>query len=478
VEREQLTLGVRSAQVLVDREAQMDANSGSVWRRGEIARVIAGLDRVLSVPGLEPDDARRRRLLNVMLLSVGVVALLMSVALLVTVPFGRAGTRGEVLSLGVATVAALFGVAGVYALNRRVSGTLASVLFLVFLIVVTAVSDEPRQVVDGRGLFVFAIPIIAASILLRPWASYVTAGLSALVNIVIAISMLHTTPNIPAVLSFFVLATVSWLSARTLEGALVRLRVANHALRESELRLEETVEMRTRELYQAQAQLVHREGLAVLGQLADGMAHELRNPLGVISNAIYYLGIVLADADEDIREAMDTVSVGIEDAVEIVSGLSDLAHPRPAVRETVSVSALVERALMRHPVPDDVHVVSRLDVPVVFVDSGQIVEALSRMMMNAYQAMPAGGTLTLSAQVDGGGVVVSISDTGHGIAAKDLDRIFEPLYTTKARGIGLGLALARSWIEVNGGSIRAESSVGVGSTVTVTLPLWQNSGEQ
>ncbi len=192
------------------------------------------LSNIINVPTLDPEDARRRRLLNIMLLAVATGALLMLAALLIAAPMGLAGEQEEVRALGFGIALALFGVAVIYALNRYVSGELASTLFLLLMIAIAAFSDEPRQVVDGRGLLVFTIPILAASVLLRPWASLVTAGLSGLTIIAVGLGAPGHFPNVPAILSFFVLALVSWLSARSLERALQDSRVSSAALRESE----------------------------------------------------------------------------------------------------------------------------------------------------------------------------------------------------------------------------------------------------
>jgi len=192
---------------------------------------------------LDPEDARRRRLLNIMLLAAATGALLVLVALLIAARVGLAGEQEEVRALGFGIALALFGVAAIYALNRYVLGELASTLFLLLMIALAAFSDEPRQVVDGRGLLVFTIPILAASVLLRPWASLVTAGLSGLTIIAVGLGVPGYFPNVPAILAFFVLASVSWLSARSLERALEDSRVSSEALRESEEQYRQLVDL-------------------------------------------------------------------------------------------------------------------------------------------------------------------------------------------------------------------------------------------
>jgi len=262
-----------------------------------------------------------------------------------------------------------------------------------------------------------------------------------------------------------------------------RRQRTEEALREYSEKLEEMVEERTRELRETQERLIRREKLAVLGQLAGGVGHELRNPLGVISNAIYFLQMVLSDADETTKEYLDIIASEVRNSTKIVSDLLDFARTRPAEREEIAVSDLVARALEKHPPPEGVQVTTEIvsDLPAVFVDPRQMGQVLGNLVTNGYQAMPEGGQLILkTSEVSGkpprsGWVYLSIADTGCGISEKNLDKIFEPLFTTKAKGIGLGLAVSKNLVEANRGSIEVQSEVGKGSTFTVRLPHTQHA---
>ena len=245
-------------------------------------------------------------------------------------------------------------------------------------------------------------------------------------------------------------------------------------LREYSEHLEEMVEERTRELQDAQEKLVRREKLAVLGQLAGGVGHELRNPLAVISNAIYFLNLTLPDPDETTREYLEMISSEIRNAEKIVSDLLDFSRVESVEREETEVSELVAGVSVKHPPPEGVEVSTEVpsDLPSAFVDGRQMGQVLSNLLLNAYQAMPEGGCVRIAAdEIDVDDTIrIRISDTGCGISSEDLERIFEPLFTTKARGIGLGLSVSRDLLEVNGGSIEVESEEGRGSTFTVRLP--------
>jgi len=258
-----------------------------------------------------------------------------------------------------------------------------------------------------------------------------------------------------------------------LQKGITERKRAEESLKEYSERLEEMVEERTQELREAQEQLIRREKLAMLGQLAGGVGHELRNPLGVISNAVYFLKMTLPDADETTKESLEMISEEVRNSTRIISDLLDFSRTRLPDREEVAVSELVAQVLEKLSPPEGVEVITEIapDLPPVFVDSCQMGLVLDNLVTNAYQAMKEGGNLTISAQAEKGQMSLSVADTGCGIPPESLPKIFEPLFTTRARGIGLGLATSRILVEANGGSIEVESEVGKGSTFTVRLPI-------
>jgi signal transduction histidine kinase len=227
------------------------------------------------------------------------------------------------------------------------------------------------------------------------------------------------------------------------------------------------------ELHETQETLVRREKLVILGQLAGGVGHELRNPLGVMTNAIYYLSVVLKDAPESVREYLSILQTQVGLSEKIVGDLLDFARVKQPKTETVSVLALVEEELTRIGRLDGITVTRDFppDLPPVCVDRIQMGQVVLNLISNAQQAMDGKGgkqELTLRARADRDGVVtLDVSDTGIGIASEQLTKIFDPLYTTKARGIGLGLSVSRTLAQANGAEIRARSELGVGSTMTI-----------
>ena len=217
--------------------------------------------------------------------------------------------------------------------------------------------------------------------------------------------------------------------------------------------------------------MLFRSRLAILGQLAGGLSHELRNPLGVVKNSAYYLRMVLP-ADEAARKHLAIIEREVQTANRIVTALLDFARVSVPRRVPSDLNAMVRARLEREAVPDGVTVTAALaeDLPLVAVDSEQIVLAIGNLILNALQAMPGGGTLTVETSWTSQDVLIGVTDTGVGIAPEHVDKIFEPLFTTKARGIGLGLAVVKRLLEANGGRITVESTPGQGSRFLVRFP--------
>ncbi len=280
--------------------------------------------------------------------------------------------------------------------------------------------------------------------------------------------------------------------ARTLEvfrDNAIEKAQAEAKLKEYSEQLEDMVEERTHELQEAQEQLVRREKLAALGQLAGGVGHELRNPLGAIKNAAYFLDMALPEPEPDVRETLDILNKEVETSEKIISSLLDYARAKPPTRRKVDVNHVIQEALARITVPQNVEIVIKLDaaLPTILADPDQLAQVFGNLTLNAIQALtlpsavgtPNDGQLTIQTLAGSvgpslisspGWVSVSFSDTGVGIPAENLDKLFEPLFTTKAKGIGLGLAIVKTLVEGHEGKIEVESQVSQGSTFRVTLP--------
>lgn len=307
------------------------------------------------------------------------------------------------------------------------------------------------------------------------------------------------------VVFFYLIAYLSWFAASRLTRALQRvtgyaaeLQTANERLRASEEELKasneelrateeelrasnEELEAANEELRATQEQLIRSEKLAAIGQLAGGVGHELRNPLGAIKNAVYYIRGKISKSelpakDPRLLQFLDIMDSEINVSNKIINDLLGFSRiGRPAV-SPARIKTVVEDALSSLTIPENVEIVNKLDteLPEIAIDTDQIRQVVMNIAANAVQAMPEGGKLTIDARKRDRYLELAISDTGHGMEAQVIPKIFDPLFTTKAKGIGLGLAVCKSIVERHEGIIEVQSRVGEGTTFTVKLPFKPN----
>ena len=226
-------------------------------------------------------------------------------------------------------------------------------------------------------------------------------------------------------------------------------------------------------IQQLEQDLTSKERLAVLGELGAGVGHEIRNPLGSIKSAAYYLRMTLDNPSDEIMETITIVEKESLRIEHIVNSLLRYAHPKPPLMILVSFEEIVTEALAEISMPDDVKIVTEFDpdVPKVIADFNQLAMACRLIITNALQAMSDGGQLVISSRTEGRDwVVLSIADTGIGIPAESIEKIFEPLFTTKAQGIGLGIPIAKSLVDSHKGTISVQSEVGKGTVFSIKLP--------
>jgi signal transduction histidine kinase len=214
------------------------------------------------------------------------------------------------------------------------------------------------------------------------------------------------------------------------------------------------------------------ERMAAIGQVAGGIAHELRNPLNVIKTSVYYLLNARHPTAEKTAEHLNRIhkQVGLADGV--ITALSSFARlPLPNL-EPFDLKTMIEEALEICSLPPSINVTLSIEPndSRPLGDPAQLRIVFSNLIRNARDAMPEGGHLKITAVGDDPYVPVTVEDTGNGIAPEHLARVMEPLFTTKARGIGLGLAIARAIIEKHRGQITVDSEPGAGTTFTVKLP--------
>jgi PAS domain S-box-containing protein len=244
-------------------------------------------------------------------------------------------------------------------------------------------------------------------------------------------------------------------------------------LREYAGNLEEKVEERTRELEKTQAQLVKSERLAAIGELAGMVGHDLRNPLTGIAGATYYLKTkLLSNEDKRIHEMLKLIEHNIKYSDKIIGDLLEYSREiRLEVTETTP-QLIVQEALSAVHVPAKIKVTNNAgNKPKLKVDKDKICRVFINIIRNAFDAMPKGGTLTIESMPCENNVVFDFSDTGVGMSNETLAKIWSPLFTTKAKGMGFGLPICRRLVEAHRGRIGVKTQVGKGTKFTVTVPI-------
>lgn len=270
-------------------------------------------------------------------------------------------------------------------------------------------------------------------------------------------------------------------------GFFVLVGVCMGALAERERRERRLVEQLNRELQerqehlrQAHQQLIHSDRLATVGELAAGLAHDLRNPLAGVSAALHVLGGQFPENDSRLA-LLGEIQNQIGRMNKTLSDL--LLHARPPHPQylPLNVNEVVQQSLCFLPMASGarLEIVKHLepDLPALRADPNLLHQALLNILVNARQAMPKGGRLVVSTSVHtngpGGGetVEVAVTDTGPGIPREYLPRIFQPFFTTKTEGTGLGLAIAMRIVDQHGGRITVQSESGDGTTFRIMLPV-------
>jgi PAS domain S-box-containing protein len=231
-------------------------------------------------------------------------------------------------------------------------------------------------------------------------------------------------------------------------------------------------------LLETQEQLIRSEKLAAIGQLASGVGHELRNPLGAIKNAGFYIRRRVANTDipstePRVMEFLDIIDEEVNSANKVITdllGFSRVAKPTVA---PANIAGIIEDALRYTPVPEKIKLTKDINngLPMVMVDGEQIKQVFLNITLNAIQAMgEKGGRLDIRASDKGKFVEVEFIDTGGGIPDQIKEKIFDPLFTTKAKGVGLGLSVCKTIMERHEGDIKVKSQAGKGTTFTISLP--------
>ncbi|MFZ1702315.1 MAG: ATP-binding protein [Pyrinomonadaceae bacterium] len=237
------------------------------------------------------------------------------------------------------------------------------------------------------------------------------------------------------------------------------------------------------ELKSLNEQLIRAEKLAAMGTLAAGVSHEVNNPLASISSLVQMMRTQEGHSDET-RERLDLISTQIDRIKQVTRDMTNFARTRPAARTEVDLNETLETALRLASFDkafQELDIIKSFNsgLPTIRADEDQLQQVFLNLFLNARDAMPDGGTLSVATAVNGRGIMVEIADNGSGIPASHRQMIFDPFFTTKSagNGTGLGLAVCYAIVTAHGGQIEVANSRPAGTTFTVSLPTSTDAAE-
>jgi two-component system NtrC family sensor kinase len=255
------------------------------------------------------------------------------------------------------------------------------------------------------------------------------------------------------------------------------LKKANQKLIQWGKTLEKRVEERTKRLQEIQDSLIQSEKMASLGKIAAGVAHEINNPLtSILINT--HLTLEKTEKNANFYENLNLIAEETSRCSEIVKGLLEFSRQNPPEKNFADVNEIINLTLgiLENQVAfQNIKIIKTLgpDLPQIEIDRNKIKQVFWNLMLNAAEAMPEGGTLTIATKLSGNKKYIEIlfTDTGVGISKKNINKLFDPFYTTKGGGTGLGLAVSYGIIEQHQGKIEVKSKESKGSTFMVFLPI-------
>jgi signal transduction histidine kinase len=236
------------------------------------------------------------------------------------------------------------------------------------------------------------------------------------------------------------------------------------------------LEEANRNLQEAEAAVRRSERLAALGQLSAGLAHELRNPMGTMRASAEMLLKSVDSQNEIARELAGFISSEVDRTNSLITRFLEFARPMHLRREKADITQSLDQAireLERHnpPFPISVHRNYAPEIPPIEVDGELMERVFYNLLLNAAQASPPNSGVTAKTRLRDNVAEISIIDRGAGVAKEHIENIFNPFFTTKSGGVGLGLAIVSKVVDEHGGSIRVESEPGQGSVFRVFLPV-------
>jgi len=356
-------------------------------------------------------------------------------------------------------------------------------MFILDQAIATNETVVKRDVFNGERIFVIVSPTIRDHTL---WLGFSLIKVNETVRIMV-INTLVTTVIIVTVctlISYFVVS--HFLSPiKKLKGLCDDISQGNFNVRSNIQSKDEigvlsnTFDDMAGKLEAMREEIRRSERLSAIGQLATMVGHDLRNPLTSIQNANYYVKMKLgASTDEKVKKMFSIVNKEISYANRLISDLLDFSTVKQPKLAKVNLASSIRDVLAQLDVPENVKIVTEFsEPPTIEADPDHLRRVFLNIALNGVQAMPNGGELTVSVKKVEDFVEVTFTDTGVGIPEEDMGKLFTPLFTTKSKGVGLGLCICKNLVEAHGGKIHVTSKVGAGSSFTVKLPIHHQNKE-
>lgn len=333
--------------------------------------------------------------------------------------------------------------------------------------------------------FYYFLSLICCAIRRSTWVTYATCALHCGSYLLLYLTKLPEAGNLSdLMLMIIMLVWVTWASNAL---ALLLKRVGDHlsrlntALLENQSQLEARIEERSRQLQESQAHVLHQEKMAAFGLLAAGIAHEVGNPLASISSLIQLLQ--RRHTDDYTCERLKLVSGQLQRIQVTLRELINFSRPASQASELLSLAEIVEEALniaKYYSRTKGRHISSHVSpqLPLITGVRDRLVQVVLNLILNAVDATSKGGRIDITAEEKEGELEFAVRDNGSGIDAVSANRLFQPYFTTKKHGTGLGLFVTRKLVADQGGTIDFQSTPGEGTVFKVCLPLTQTATEQ
>jgi signal transduction histidine kinase len=331
---------------------------------------------------------------------------------------------------------------------------------------------------DSLFRYYYFLSLVCCAIRHSSWVTYTTCGLHCVSYTVLYLAQPADRGGLMVwLLTLVILGWVTWASAAM---ALLLKRVGEHlsrlntALQENQILLETRIAERTRQLQEAQAHLLHQEKMAAFGLLAAGIAHEVGNPLTSISSLVQMLE--RRDCDRYTREKLGLVSGQLQRIQTTLRELINFSRPASTVRARLALADILDEAwniakYYKRTKGRTIHLAVAPDLPLLQGVRDQLVQVFLNLVLNAIDATERAGHIEVTAQRQDDSVCVTVRDDGMGIAPEHAGRLFQPYFTTKKHGTGLGLFVTRKLVADHGGKVEVESWPGQGTAFRVWLPV-------